>query len=110
MFRRRRDGPQSAGPLGPLQGPRRLRHLGRDQHLSGAGRRREGARPPLYQTLFEALAREDVHRAFGGIALPNEASVGLHLAMGFPHVGTYSEVGRKFGRFWDVAWYEKALA
>ncbi|HKD22686.1 MAG TPA: GNAT family N-acetyltransferase [Rhizomicrobium sp.] len=64
----------------------------------------------LYQALFDALAGEDVHRAFGGIAQPNEASVGLHLAMGFRHVGTYSEVGRKFGRFWDVAWYEKALA
>jgi phosphinothricin acetyltransferase len=69
----------------------------------GTGRR-------LYQTLFDALAGEDVHRAFGGIAQPNEASVGLHLVMGFRHVGTYSEVGRKFGRFWDVAWYEKALA
>jgi len=24
-------------------------------------------------------------------------------------VGTYREVGRKFGRYWDVAWYEKEL-
>jgi phosphinothricin acetyltransferase len=63
----------------------------------------------LYQTLFEALADEDVHRAFGGITQPNEASVGLHLAMGFTHVGTYREVGRKFGKFWDVAWYGKTL-
>ena len=68
----------------------------------GLGRR-------LYQTLFDALAKEDVHRAFGGITQPNEASVGLHLAMGFSQVGTYREVGRKFGRFWDVAWYGRAL-
>ncbi|MGD0144612.1 MAG: N-acetyltransferase family protein, partial [Rhizomicrobium sp.] len=61
----------------------------------------------LYGTLFDALAKEDVHRCFGGIALPNEASIGIHLAMGFRHVGTYTEVGRKFSRFWDVAWYEK---
>jgi len=64
----------------------------------------------LYQNLLDALAREDVHRAFGGIALPNEPSVGLHLALGFRHVGTYREVGRKFDRYWDVAWYERALA
>ena len=64
----------------------------------------------LYGTLFDALAKEDVHRCFGGIALPNEASIGIHLAMGFRHVGTYTEVGRKFSRFWDVAWYEKAMA
>ncbi|MFC7306216.1 GNAT family N-acetyltransferase [Streptomyces monticola] len=63
----------------------------------------------LYKALFEALATEDVHRAYAGIALPNEASVRLHERFGFGHVGTYGEVGRKFGRYWDVAWYEKRL-
>ena len=63
----------------------------------------------LYRTLLEALAREDVHRAFGGIALPNPASIALHEALGFSLVGTFHEVGRKFGKFWDVAWYGRAL-
>ncbi|MER6691905.1 GNAT family N-acetyltransferase [Streptomyces minutiscleroticus] len=63
----------------------------------------------LYGALFEALADEDVHRAYAGIAQPNEASVRLHERFGFRHVGTYREVGRKFGRYWDVAWYEKEL-
>lgn len=63
----------------------------------------------LYAALFEALADEDVHRAYAGIAQPNEPSVRLHDAFGFRHVGTYTEVGRKFGRYWDVSWYEKRL-
>ena len=63
----------------------------------------------LYKALFEALAGEDVHRALAGIVTPNEASVRLHERFGFRYVGTYREVGRKFGRYWDVAWYEKAL-
>jgi phosphinothricin acetyltransferase len=63
----------------------------------------------LYKSLFEALAAEDVHRAYAGIAQPNEASVRLHERFGFRHVGTYREVGHKFGRYWDVAWYEKEL-
>ncbi|MGW6569676.1 N-acetyltransferase family protein [Streptomyces sp. NPDC054975] len=63
----------------------------------------------LYERLFEALADEDVHRAYAGIALPNEPSIRLHTRFGFRHVGTYGEVGRKFGRYWDVAWYEKRL-
>ncbi|MCT9092974.1 GNAT family N-acetyltransferase [Streptomyces sp. ASQP_92] len=63
----------------------------------------------LYDALFEALAGQDVHRAYAGIALPNEASLRLHARFGFAHVGTYREVGRKFGRYWDVAWYEKEL-
>ncbi|MGW0912339.1 N-acetyltransferase family protein [Streptomyces sp. NPDC002784] len=63
----------------------------------------------LYQSLFAALAEEDLHRAYAGIAQPNEPSTRLHERFGFQHVGTYREVGRKFGRYWDVAWYEKPL-
>ncbi|WP_037682809.1 GNAT family N-acetyltransferase [Streptomyces griseus] len=63
----------------------------------------------LYKALFEALSGEDVHRAYAGIAQPNEGSVRLHERFGFRYVGTYHEVGRKFGRYWDVAWYEKKL-
>ncbi|MGW0667832.1 N-acetyltransferase family protein [Streptomyces sp. NPDC002746] len=63
----------------------------------------------LYTALFDALAGEDLHRAYAGITQPNEASVRLHDRFGFRHLGTYAEVGRKFGRYWDVAWYEKRL-
>ncbi|MEV7082929.1 N-acetyltransferase family protein [Streptomyces sp. NPDC093516] len=72
-----------------------------------AGRR--GIGTLLYEALFEALSGEDLHRAYAGIAQPNEASTRLHERLGFRHVGTYREVGRKFGRYWDVAWYEKPL-
>lgn len=37
------------------------------------------------------------------------AHLALHEGFGFRHVGTFGEQGRKFGRFWDVAWYEKPL-
>ncbi|MEW2247038.1 N-acetyltransferase family protein [Streptomyces sp. NPDC006975] len=73
----------------------------------GAGGR--GVGTLLYEALFAALAGEDLHRAYAGIAQPNEPSVRLHERFGFRHVGTYREVGRKFGRWWDVAWYEKEL-
>jgi phosphinothricin acetyltransferase len=70
---------------------------------------RRGIGTLLYKALFEALAGEDLHRAYAGIAQPNEASTRLHERFGFRHLGTYREVGRKFGRYWDVAWYEKEL-
>ncbi|MFF3310012.1 GNAT family N-acetyltransferase [Streptomyces sp. NPDC002952] len=69
----------------------------------GAGGR--GIGTLLYNALFESLAGEDLHRAYAGIAQPNEASARLHERFGFRHVGTYREVGR----YWDVAWYEKEL-
>jgi phosphinothricin acetyltransferase len=71
-------------------------YLAPDMTGQGIGRR-------LYSALFDALKNEDIHRVFGGITQPNEASVRLHLAFGFEPVGVYREVGRKFGRFWDVA-------
>jgi phosphinothricin acetyltransferase len=68
-----------------------------------------GVGTALYSALFEALEGEAVHRAYGGIALPNPASIALHERFGFRLVGTYTQQGRKFGRYWDVAWYEKPL-
>ena len=74
-----------------------------------AGAAGQGLGTLLYRTLFAELQHEDLHRAYAGIALPNDASVRLHERFGFTHIGTHHEVGRKFGQFHDVAWYEKAL-
>jgi phosphinothricin acetyltransferase len=68
-----------------------------------------GAGSRLYERLFKALEGEDVHRAYAGIALPNPASIGLHERFGFKRVAHFTEQGRKFGRYWDVAWYEKPI-
>jgi phosphinothricin acetyltransferase len=63
----------------------------------------------LYRALFECLRGEDLHRAYGGVTLPNAPAVALHRKLGFRSIGVYREVGRKLGRFWDVEWFEKAL-
>ena len=38
------------------------------------------------------------------MTLPNPASDGLHSALGFEPVGTYRDIGYKFGAWHDVAW------
>jgi phosphinothricin acetyltransferase len=63
----------------------------------------------LYTALFAAIENEDINRIVAGFTLPNAASRTLHERMGFKSVGIYSEVGRKFGRYWDVAWMERPL-
>jgi phosphinothricin acetyltransferase len=68
-----------------------------------------GAGSRLYEELFKLLEDEDVHRAYAGISLPNPASIALHERFGFKRVALFTEQGRKFGRYWDVAWYEKPL-
>jgi L-amino acid N-acyltransferase YncA len=72
--------------------------------------RGKGVGRALYAGLFTELAQAGAfHRAFAGIALPNDASVGLHKAFGFELVGVYREVGYKFGRWIDVAWWQRPL-
>ena len=61
------------------------------------------------EALFDLLAGEDVHRAVAGITLPNPASVALHHRLGFAPVGVFAQVGYKFGRYWDVQWWQRAM-
>lgn len=63
----------------------------------------------LYKELFKRIASTSLHRAYAIIALPNDPSIHLHQKFGFNHIGTLSEVGTKFNRRIDVAWYEKSL-
>ena len=77
-------------------------YLTRDLHGKGTG-------SLLYTALFEALSAEDVHRAYASITQPNAASTALHPKFGFASAGLLREVGRKFGKYWDVAFFEKAL-
>ena len=68
----------------------------------GIGRR-------LYNSLFEELATLGYFQAFAGIALPNEASVAFHEALGFEAIGVYKNVGYKCGSWRDVGWWQKPL-
>jgi phosphinothricin acetyltransferase len=73
------------------------------------GRRRTGAGRALYEALFARLVERGYRIAIAGMTLPNDASVGLHHAMGFKPVGTYEQVGFKHGRWHDVAWTQRVL-
>jgi phosphinothricin acetyltransferase len=68
-----------------------------------------GIGPTLYGELFRILRSMPVHAVIGGIALPNEASVALHERMGLSKVAHFKEVGFKFGRWVDVAYWEMTL-
>ena len=70
-----------------------------DHHRQGVGRR-------LYDVLFTELRAQGFRAACAGITLPNDASVGLHEALGFVPVGVYRNIGWKAGTWWDVGWWQ----
>ena len=70
---------------------------------------RRGIGRALYEGLLPALRERGYHAAFAGIALPNDASIALHQAVGFTPVGTYHQVGWKLGGWRDVSWWQRIL-
>lgn len=56
------------------------------------------------------LARESgYHTMVAGIDADNVASIALHEKLNFRHCGTVTEVGHKFGRWLDLAFYQLHL-
>jgi L-amino acid N-acyltransferase YncA len=73
------------------------------------GSQRSGIGRALYQQLFQDLAAKGYCNAFAGVTLPNDASVGLHRAVGFEPIGVFRSIGYKFGKWHDVAWFQRQL-
>jgi phosphinothricin acetyltransferase len=77
-------------------------YLGAAYRGIGAGRR-------IYEELFDRLRRQGFQVLCAGVTLPNEASVGLHRAMGFEPIGVYRRIGWKLGAWYDVSWWQLDL-
>jgi L-amino acid N-acyltransferase YncA len=75
----------------------------------GEAARGRGVGAALYAVLFERLDRSPLRLAVAGITQPNPASTALHRSFGFERVGTFENVGVKFGRPWSVTWYQRPL-
>src|SRR4029077_5021381 len=73
----------------------------------GSGKQNIGTN--LYESLIAEIRQKDLHAVIGGISLPNDASVRLHEKFGFEKVAHFREVGRKFGRWIDVGYWELIL-
>ena len=63
----------------------------------------------LLQRLIAAAREQNYHVLIGGIDASNAASIALHEALGFAHAGTIRQVGFKFGRWLDLAFYQLVL-
>jgi phosphinothricin acetyltransferase len=71
-------------------------------HGRGGGR-------ALYEALFARLADRGYRMLVAGLAVPNDASVALHRAVGFEPIGTYRRIGWKHGAWRDVLWMQRPL-
>ena len=72
-------------------------------------RRGQGIGIALMRQLIDAARIQQYHVLVGGIDMENQASIALHVRMGFAHAGTIREAGFKFGRWLDLAFYQLTL-
>jgi L-amino acid N-acyltransferase YncA len=71
--------------------------------------RGKGLGMQLMRLLIEEASKRDVHAMIGGIDVDNGGSIALHERLGFKRVGTLPQVGFKFGRWLDLAFYQLIL-
>ena len=64
----------------------------------------------LMKQLIDTAVAQDYHVMIGGIDVTNAASIALHEKLGFVHAGTIRQAGFKFGRWLDLAFYQRILA
>lgn len=74
-----------------------------------AGRRGEGVGTALKKAIIERARSLGFHVLIAQIAEGAEASRYINESLGFRHVGTLQEVGRKFGKTLDVHLYQLVL-
>lgn len=78
-------------------------YVHRDHQQQGVGR-------ALLQELITLANAHGFHAVIGRVVGHNEASIGLHLQLGFGEVGVEREVGRKFGQWLDVVVLQRLLS
>ena len=70
----------------------------------------KGIGKQLYKELLDLLMEQLFHSVIGVITLPNDGSIKLHENFGFKKVGHFTEVGKKFGKWMDVGFWELLLS
>lgn len=74
-----------------------------DSVYVAAGARRQGVGRLLLEGAIAVARSHGFHSVVGRISVDQAPSIELHLACGYEMVGIEREIGRKFGRFVDVA-------
>jgi len=94
------------GPFRPWSG---YRHTVEHSLYIAPDHQRQGLGRTLLRELIHRAKQQNYHAMIAGIDADNHASIALHQALGFTHVGTLPEVGYKFDRWLDLCFYQLLL-
>jgi phosphinothricin acetyltransferase len=74
-----------------------------------ANHRGQGVGRQLYEAMFNVLRLQGYIWAYACLTSPGQQSAAFHKKLGFEPIATFEQVGYKLGRWWDVAWWRRAI-
>jgi L-amino acid N-acyltransferase len=77
-------------------------------HVASAFRN-QGIGKKLVSAVIDHAKQQKMHVMIAGIDASGQASIGLHLSLGFTEVAHFKEVGFKFGRWLDLKFLQLLL-
>ena len=72
--------------------------------------RNQGIAKKLLIYLIDIVKTKDVHTIIAGIDADNSASIHLHKQLGFEDAGHFSQVGFKFGKWLNLAFFQLIIS
>ncbi len=103
------DGIQGFARWFPFRGTDGYRHTVEHTVLLAPGVHGRGVGRQLMERLFETARAADKHVMVACVTAENRAGIAFHQRMGFEQTGFMPQVGRKFGRWLDLAILQKRL-
>ncbi len=77
--------------------------------MSRRGRAARASGKALLAAVLDRARMQQYHNVIGGIDADNAVSIALHERFGFERCGLIRHAGFKFGRWLDLAFYQKLL-
>jgi len=70
---------------------------------------RKGLGIKLLDVLCQEAKKKNMKNLLASVSSKNQASLNFHLKHGFAECGRFKAAGTKFGKFFDIVWFQKLL-
>lgn len=86
-----------------------FRHTGVVSYFILPGHTRKGLGSKMLGRLCAEAREKKMKSLLANVSSKNEASLNFHLKQGFIECGKFKEAGIKFGKYFDIIWFQKFL-
>lgn len=86
-----------------------FRHTGVVSYFILPGHTRKGLGSKMLEKLCIEAREKKMKSLLANVSSKNEASLNFHLKHGFAECGRFREVGVKFGKYFDIIWFQKFI-